>query len=63
MIKQYINGQLVDGKGAVIDVIDPATGKAFTSFPGATGGQAREALEAAKAAFSAWSWTPLDRCV
>lgn len=63
MIKQYINGQLVDGKGAVIDVIDPATGKAFTSFPGATGGQAREALEAAKAAFSAWSWTPLDERV
>lgn len=61
--KQYINGQLVDGKGKKLGVLNPATGIIFESFPAATGEQAIEALEAAKKAFSVWSWTPLDQRV
>ena len=63
MFKQYINGQLTEGRGASIDVINPATGSVFETLPGATGAQAEEALEAAKKAFSTWSWTPLDERV
>ena len=62
-MKQYINGQLVDGLGAAIPVTDPATGEVFDSFPGATADQARQALEAAQRAFESWSWTPLDQRV
>ena len=63
MVKQYINGQLVDGLGAAIPVTDPATGEVFDSFPGATADQARQALEAAQRAFESWSWTPLGQRV
>jgi len=63
MFKQYINGQLVEGKGKAIDVIDPATDSVFETILGATGAQAVEALEAAREAFKTWSWTPLDQRV
>lgn len=63
MFKQYINGQLVEGKGRPIEVEDPAIGKTYETFAGATGAQAVEALDAAKAAFKTWSWTPLDERV
>lgn len=63
MFKQYINGQLVDGKGGKLDVIDPANGSVYETLNAATGAQAEEALKAAKAAFSTWSWAPLDERV
>ena len=63
MFKQYINGQLVDGRGGALNVSDPATGLVFETFSAATKEQANEALEAAQAAFKVWSWTPLDERV
>lgn len=63
MFKQYINGKLVNGQGRTIDVIDPANGQVVTSLAGATGKQAVEALEFAKAAFATWSWSSLDERV
>ena len=63
MFKQYICGELVEGKGTMLRVMNPANGTAFESFKAATGAQAEEALEAAKKAFSTWSWTPLDERV
>lgn len=63
MVRQYINGRLVNGLGNEIKVTDPATGEVFETFHGATGAQAEEALEAAKEAFQTWSWTPLDERV
>lgn len=63
MFKQYIGGELVEGKGTAIHVMNPANGTDFESFKAATGAQAEEALEAAKKAFSTWSWTPLDERV
>ncbi len=63
MFRQYINGQLAEGKGAEISVINPATGESFASITGATAAQAEEALEAAQKAFESWSWAPLDERV
>jgi succinate-semialdehyde dehydrogenase/glutarate-semialdehyde dehydrogenase len=56
----YINGQLVEGKGAPIDVINPATGKVIATFRGASEAQAEEALKAAQTAFKTWSFTSIN---
>jgi acyl-CoA reductase-like NAD-dependent aldehyde dehydrogenase len=53
-----INGQLVEGAGA-LDVINPATGRTLTAAPRADRAQLDQAVSAAKAAFPAWSATPL----
>lgn len=53
MYRQYIGGKLVEGKGAAVEVYNPATGELIDSFAGADESQAREALEAASAAFKA----------
>ena len=54
MFKQYIGGELVEGKRTMLRVMNPANGTDFESFKAATGAQAEEALEAAKKAFSSW---------
>ena len=59
-MKQYINGELVEGKGIVNDVYDPATGEIIESFKGATREQTLEALAAADEAFKVWSKTPVN---
>lgn len=51
--KLLIDGQLVDGAGA-LDVINPATGRAFTTAPRADAALAETAIAAAKRAFPAW---------
>jgi len=60
MSKQYINGQLVEGKGPIVTVRDPADGSVVEEFPAASAEQAEEALRAADAAFRGWARTPLD---
>lgn len=59
-MKQYINGQLVEGKGRVNDVYNPATGEKIESFKGATKEQTNEALNAANEAFKTWSKTSVN---
>ncbi len=54
-----INGKSVKGV-STFDVIDPATGKAFAQCPKADAKQLNEAVAAAKAAFPAWSATPIE---
>lgn len=49
-----INGELVAG-ASTMDVINPATGKAFTRCPRADVNQLNAAIAAAKGAFPAWS--------
>ena len=49
-----INGRLVAGN-QTLDVVNPATGKVFTTCPRADVAQLHEAVAAAKAAFPAWS--------
>lgn len=58
--KLYINGKCVEGKGAPIDIVNPATGKVVKTIRGASVQQAEEALQAAKKAFRTWSYTSLN---
>lgn len=58
--KLLIDGALVDGASR-FDVINPATGEAFASCPKADEAQLNQAVAAAKAAFPAWSATPIDQ--
>src|SRR6516164_7354584 len=53
-----IGGKLVEGAGT-LDVINPATGRVLTTSPRADRAQLEQAVTAAKAAFPAWSATPL----
>ena len=55
MFKQYINGQLVDGKGKVMKVYNPATDEIIDTVGCADKEQTEEALNAAKEAFKIWS--------
>jgi acyl-CoA reductase-like NAD-dependent aldehyde dehydrogenase len=57
-LQLLINGKLESG-GMLLDVIDPATGEVFVKCARATADQANSAVEAAHAAFSVWSKTPL----
>jgi acyl-CoA reductase-like NAD-dependent aldehyde dehydrogenase len=57
--KLLIGGRLVDGD-AVMDVINPATEQPVAQCARASKGQLDQAVAAAKAAFPAWSATPID---
>jgi len=58
-IKNYINGQLVAPIGGTyLDNINPATGKVFGTIPDSDARDVEAAVQAAKAAFPAWSKTP-----
>ena len=54
-----INGALVAGD-ATMDVVNPATEEVLCAAPRASEAQLDQAVAAAKAAFPAWSNTPLD---
>jgi acyl-CoA reductase-like NAD-dependent aldehyde dehydrogenase len=55
-----IDGRLVEGADT-LDVINPATGRTLTAAPRADRALLDQAVAAAKAAFPAWSATPLRR--
>lgn len=57
--KQLMNGELVDGEGKLLDVINPATGKVIASVPSATKEQTDYALKSAQQAFESWSKSSL----
>jgi acyl-CoA reductase-like NAD-dependent aldehyde dehydrogenase len=61
--KMYINGEWVDAlDGAMYDDYNPYTGEVFARVPSGKRGDARRAIEAAAAAFPAWSNTlPAER--
>ncbi len=56
--KLLINGRLVEGKGAPLKVLDPASGKTLTTVNEASAAQIRAAVGAAASAFDGWSATP-----
>ena len=60
MYKQYYGGKLVDGQGAPMDVVDPATGEVIGTVGCATAEQTLEALASAERAQKAWAKTSLD---
>ena len=53
-----INGKAVTGDHT-INVVNPATGKVFTTAPAASAADLDNAVAAAKAAFPAWKATPI----
>jgi acyl-CoA reductase-like NAD-dependent aldehyde dehydrogenase len=57
--QMLINGHMVDGD-SMMDVINPATEEVVSPCPRASISQLEEAVAAAKAAFPAWSATPLE---
>ena len=61
-IKLLIDGQLVAGAGAEVEVLNPATGEAITKMREASPDQINLAVEAAGRAFRSWgSTTPQER--
>ncbi|ROO86639.1 aldehyde dehydrogenase (NAD+) [Actinocorallia herbida] len=53
----WIDGKAVPASGDLIDVTDPATGKVIAQVPAGTAADVDTAVEAALAAFPAWSAT------
>ena len=56
--KLLINGKLVAGKGAIEQVLDPASGKPLATVAEASKQQIESAVRAAEAAFVGWAATP-----
>jgi malonate-semialdehyde dehydrogenase (acetylating)/methylmalonate-semialdehyde dehydrogenase len=62
VIKNYIDGEWVESKGEVVDVVNPATCKTIAKVPISTKEEIDAAVEAAKAAYPDWRrTTPLAR--
>ena len=61
MLKQYINGELVEGQGRLIEVVSPGTGEVIGKVNAISSEQAQAALEAARDAFPAWSKLTLEQ--
>ncbi|MCD7877410.1 MAG: aldehyde dehydrogenase family protein [Cloacibacillus porcorum] len=59
-LKMYINGQLIDGQGSMMEVINPAYNKPIASFNAASEEQAEAALQAAQAALKTWGGTSIN---
>lgn len=60
MVKQYIGGKLVEGRGRPLEVYNPATGEIAGTVGSATAAQAEEALAAALLAHQTWAKTPVS---
>jgi malonate-semialdehyde dehydrogenase (acetylating)/methylmalonate-semialdehyde dehydrogenase len=62
LLKNYINGEWVDSKGQIVDVVNPANGKTIAKVPVSTKEEIEAAVTAAKEAFPDWRrTTPLAR--
>ena len=56
----YVNGEFKESKsGEYRDAFDPSTGRVIAKVPCCTKEEVEEAIESAKAAFPAWSSTPV----
>lgn len=61
-LQNYINGQLVAPQsGSYLDNFHPATGKVYSHIPDSDAKDVQLAVDAAKAAFPAWSVTPVEK--
>jgi malonate-semialdehyde dehydrogenase (acetylating)/methylmalonate-semialdehyde dehydrogenase len=61
-IQNYINGEFVDSKGPLLDVVNPATGKVIARVPDSTQEEFDAAVKAAQEAFPDWRrTTPVAR--
>ena len=63
-VQNYINGKFVDASSQrTLDVISPLDGNLLSKVPMSTAKDLDEAVKAAKAAFPAWSKTPIKERV
>ena len=62
-IRNYVAGAFVASEGALLDVHDPSTGHAIARVPLSTAPEVDTAVRAARAAFPAWSATPIKERV
>ncbi len=63
-IKNFIGGQFVSSESSnTLEVISPLDGNLLSTVPMSTAGDLNKAVEAAKAAFPAWSRTPIKERV
>ncbi len=62
-LKDYINGQWVDGEGSFLDVYNPSTGEVIAQVPVTTENRVAEAITAASQAFQSWKEVPLQKRV
>jgi len=58
VVKNYINGEWVESKGEVRDVVNPATGQVIGKVPVSTKDEFDAAVSAAKEAYWEWRTTP-----
>jgi len=64
ILKNYVNGQwITPGNNGFVDVENPSTGKILAKVPLSTTEEVNKAIDAAAAAFGAWSRTPVSRRV
>ena len=60
--KMLINGQFVEGQGAIEKIINPASAEVITQVAEASLAQIQQAVSAAASAFTTWKkTTPRDR--
>ncbi|HUW64408.1 MAG TPA: CoA-acylating methylmalonate-semialdehyde dehydrogenase [Spirochaetia bacterium] len=58
VVKNYIDGEWVESRGEVRDVLNPATGQVIGKVPLSTADEVEAAVKAANAAFPEWRSTP-----
>lgn len=61
MRNHFVNGVWIDGAGAALPVIDPASGTLLWNATHATTDEVNVACSAARNAFASWSTTPLQQ--
>ena len=62
IVKNYINGEWIESKGEIVDVVNPATYQTIGKVMISTKEEIDAAVEAAKGAFPDWRrTTPLAR--
>jgi malonate-semialdehyde dehydrogenase (acetylating) / methylmalonate-semialdehyde dehydrogenase len=58
IVRNYIDGEWVESKGEIRDVINPATGQLLAKVPISTKDEAETAIRAAQEAYPIWRRTP-----
>ncbi|MBI4319334.1 MAG: CoA-acylating methylmalonate-semialdehyde dehydrogenase [Chloroflexi bacterium] len=58
LVRNYINGEWVESKGEICDVVNPATGKVLAKVPISTRAELDAAVQAAHEAYWDWRTTP-----
>lgn len=61
-LKPFINGQFIDSVSTKYNkIFDPSTGEQIAQVPACTREELESAIQAAKAAYPAWSATPVRK--